>query len=26
VRTVIRGDRRYDSAKLFTSIGIAPAP
>jgi len=26
VRTVIRGDRRYDSAKLFASIGIAPAP
>lgn len=26
VRTVIRGDRRYDSAKLFSAIGIAPAP
>lgn len=26
VRTVIRGDRRYDSAKLFTAIGIVPAP
>ncbi len=26
VRTVIRGDRRYDSAKLFGAIGIAPAP
>ncbi|MBL8300466.1 MAG: amidohydrolase family protein [Rhodanobacteraceae bacterium] len=26
VRTVIRGDRRYDSAKLFSAIGITPAP
>jgi hypothetical protein len=26
VRTVIRGDRRYDSAKLFSAIGIAPSP
>lgn len=26
VRTVIRGDRRYDSAQLFESIGIKPAP
>ncbi|MCQ4167553.1 amidohydrolase family protein [Tahibacter harae] len=26
VRTVIRGDRRFDSAKLFESIGIKPAP
>ncbi|TDR41297.1 cytosine/adenosine deaminase-related metal-dependent hydrolase [Tahibacter aquaticus] len=26
VRTVIRGDRRYDSAKLFTAIGIKPSP
>jgi cytosine/adenosine deaminase-related metal-dependent hydrolase len=26
VRTVIRGDRRYDSAKLFSGIGIAPSP
>lgn len=26
VRTVIRGDRRFDSAKLFTAIGIVPAP
>lgn len=26
VRTVIRGDRRYDSAKLFSAIGIVPSP
>lgn len=26
VRTVIRGDRRYDSAQLFESIGIKAAP
>jgi cytosine/adenosine deaminase-related metal-dependent hydrolase len=26
VRTVIRGDRQYDSAALFGALGIAPAP
>ena len=26
VRTVLRGDRLYDSAALFQSMGVAPAP
>jgi hypothetical protein len=26
VRIVLRGDRLYDSAALFQSMGVAPAP